>query len=82
MNRIRVKNDPALDTSVEALRRTINAQKVELASRNLRITGLEETLKEAAQFIYGVSIKAESGAVLAKIQRMLYRARSTDTGGK
>jgi hypothetical protein len=46
-----MKNDPALDTSVESLRRTINAQKVELASRNLRILGLEETLKDAARFM-------------------------------
>lgn len=49
--KITMKNDPALDTSVEALRRTINAQKVELASRNLRITGLEETLKETERFM-------------------------------
>lgn len=46
-----MKNDPILDTSVEALRRTINSQKVELASRNLRITGLEEMLKDAERFM-------------------------------
>lgn len=46
-----IKNDPALSTSVEELRRTINIQKVELASRNLRVTGLEETLKDAQRFM-------------------------------
>jgi hypothetical protein len=49
------KNDPALSTSVEALRRAINDQKVELASRNLRITGLEETLRKTRENLANLS---------------------------
>lgn len=74
-----MKNDPILSTSVEELRRTINAQKVELASRNLRITGLEETLKDAERFMSYFA--GETGGhfvgdgtpttCLAKIRRML-----------
>lgn len=35
----------------DKLSEVINAQKVELASRNLRILGLEETLKDAERFL-------------------------------
>jgi hypothetical protein len=74
-----MKNDPALSTSVEELRRAINAQKVELASRNLRILGLEETLKDAERFMAYFANETGGRFVgdgtpttcLARIRRML-----------
>lgn len=85
----RGKSDPALSTNVEELRRTINAQKVELASRNLRITGLEETLKDTERFMSyfaGETCGSFVGprtptSCLERIRRILAVSRPQSEGG-
>ncbi len=74
-----MKNDPVLSTSVQALRRAINDQKVELASRNLRITGLEETLRKTRENLVNLSKSDDDGfaSMVRRIDRILPNTTKT-----